>query len=363
MDTSAGEIVFDNDGYCNFCSAAMSQLEVYSRLTSGEKKARLDRIFSEIRKKGKGKKYDSIIGLSGGIDSSYLAYLVKNAGLRPLAIHLDNGWNTELAVKNIHSIVTKLGIDLYTHVIDWNEFRELQRAFIKASVIDLELLSDHAILSLFYKIAGKYRIKYLLGGGNLSTESILPSSWIHSKYDGRNIMDIYKKHGRGLKLKTYPYIGISEYFKIITGIKKVKTFPILDLSEYRKEEAIKLLQEKMDYRPYPHKHSESKITHFYQAYLLTQKFGVDKRRAHLSSMICSRQLTREQALSEMQKPLYDPNALREDIDYFKKKLELTDSEFEDYITSPRMSHNDYKTYDSLIKKFRFWKNNKIKQKQ
>lgn len=354
MDTSASEIVFDDNGNCIFCTGALKRLEEFNKIKPLEKKAKLEHIFNEIKENGKRKKYDSILGLSGGIDSSYLAYLVKNADLRPIAIHLDNGWNTELAVQNIHNIVTKLNLDLITHVIDWDEFREIQRAFIKASVIDLELLSDHAITTLFYRIARKYGIKYILGGGNLATESILPSSWIHSKYDGRNILDIYKKNGRGLKLKTYPHIGLAEYFEIISGMKGVKTFPVLDLSDYRKESAIEILKREVDYRPYPYKHYESKITHFYQAYILPQKFGVDKRRAHLSSMICSNQISREEAMAELDRPLYDSKSLKEDIEYFKKKLELTDREFENFISSPRKSHYDYKTYDALIKKIKIW---------
>jgi N-acetyl sugar amidotransferase len=355
MDTTASEIVFDNNGYCNFCTDALIKLNKYYEIDSVEKRNTLQGIINRIKAEGKGKKYDSIIGLSGGIDSSYLAYVLVKAGLHPIAVHLDNGWNTEFAVQNIHNLVTKLDLDLYTHVVDWNEFKELQRAFIKASVIDLELLSDHAINSLFYKVARKYRIKYLLGGSNLATESILPTSWIHPKYDGLNIMSIYKMHGRGLKIKTYPYIDLVEYLKIIIKVNNFQTFPILDLIDYRKEQAIETLENEIGYKTYPYKHYESRITHFYQAYILPKKFGVDKRRAHLSSLICSNQLNRDQALTNLEEPLYDLKLLMEDIEYFKKKLELTEQEFEDFISAPQRSHYEYRTYASLFKRLRFWK--------
>lgn len=356
MDTSALEIVFDNNGMCNFCTDAIDRIEKLNSKSKNEKINEFNSIIEEIKTSGKNQKYDCLIGLSGGIDSSYLAYILVKAGLRPLAVHLDNGWNTELAVNNIHNLVNSLGIDLYTHVIDWEEFKELQKAFLKASVIDLELLSDHAINAIFYKAARKFGIKYQFMGCNTATESILPASWIHSKADALNIKDIYRKHGSGKKIKTFPFIGLTVFLKSIFSTKHHRRVNvILDLVDYNKEDALRILEQETNYKRYPYKHYESKITSFYQAYILPEKFGVDKRRAHLSSLICSKQLSREQALIELEKPLYDQKSLSEDIEYFIKKLELSKQEFTDYIKSPRRSHYEYKTYKMLIKKLKFWR--------
>jgi N-acetyl sugar amidotransferase len=357
MDTTAKEITFDDNGFCNFCTDALNRLSYFKQMSKIEMDQKFESAIDEIKKVGKGNKYDCLIGLSGGVDSSYLAYLIVKSGLRPLAIHLDNGWNTELAVNNIQNIVNILGIDLYTHVIDWNEFKELQKAFLRASVLDLELLSDNAILVLFNKLGSKFNIKYLLGGGNLATESILPSSWIYNyKTDGLNIRDIYKKFGNGKKLKTYPMISFIDFFLVASGNKyQFKSFPLLDLSNYNKEEALQTLEKEVEYRRYPYKHYESKITQFYQAYILPEKWGIDKRKAHLSSLICNNEITRDEALEELKNPLYKPRELQDDIDYFIKKLELTKEEFDQLMHLPTRGHLEFRSYSKLVKKIKFWK--------
>lgn len=348
MDTSDPKITFNAEGVCNHCHAydwtrASWPLDQYL------KENKLTNVFEEIKKKQKNKKYDCIIGLSGGVDSSYIALLAKEHGLRPLCIHLDNGWNSELATHNIHSIVEKLGFDLFTHVIDWEEFRELQRSFFKAGVIDIELLTDHAIFGVIIELAQKYGIKYILSGANIATESIMPKAWVHRKQDLVNIRDIFSKFGQG-KLKTFPQVSTLKHVFLMYGLG-YKVIKPLNYINFNKAEAKRALIEKLDWRDYGGKHYESVFTKFYQAHILPTKFHVDKRRAHLSSLINSGQITREQALKELEKPLYDPKELKEDMEFVLKKLNFTQEEFNKYISTPPVSHlaykSDQKIYDFM----------------
>jgi N-acetyl sugar amidotransferase len=349
MDTTDPDILFDNNGYCNHCTNAIKKLNEIYFIDSVIKKRRLEEIVEKIKKEGRGKKYDCIIGLSGGVDSSYLAYVVvKELGLHPLAVHLDNGWNSELAVMNIHNIVNELGLDLYTHVIDWEEFKDLQKAYLKASVIDLEVLSDNAIVIAIHRVLKKYSLNYFLIGFNQAAESIMPSSWLYSpKYDSLNIRSIYKKFGSGLKLKTYPLLNFIKYLHY-RFFDKSRSINILDMVHYDKNEAISILEDELDWRNYGGKHYESKITRFYQSYILPQKFGVDKRKAHLSSLICSKQISREEAIFELEEPLYQTEMLREDKEYFLKKLELSEKEFDSIMEQSPIPHFAYGAYNKII---------------
>lgn len=341
MDTTDPEIVFDSNGNCNHCNSAIESLNKVYLKPHNEKEILLNELLANIKTAKGNNKYDCVIGLSGGVDSSYLAYLVKGWGLNPLAIHVDNGWNSELAVQNIENIVKKLDIDLYTFVLDWEEFRDLQLAFIKASVVDLEMLSDNAIVAGVYKYAKKFNVKYFLDGTNLSTESIMPRSWYFSfKLDGLNIKSIYKQHGNGRKLKTYPLLNFIDFLKSIKG-KTLKQASPLNYVEYDKEKAKKLITKELAWQDYGGKHGESRITMFYQNYILPNKFNVDKRKAHLSSLICSGQLTREKALLELKKELYEPSKLSEDYDFFLKKLEFTDAEFKKIMAENPKEHLEY----------------------
>jgi N-acetyl sugar amidotransferase len=351
MDTTDREIIFDQNGFCNHCTQTLLNLK--SNFGDESSNIRqLDDIILNVRKEGKGKKYDCIIGLSGGIDSSYLAYLlVRQYKIRPLAIHVDNGWNADISVSNIHKIVTRLNIDLITHVINWEEFRELQKSFLFASVVDLEMLSDHAIGVVINKLARKHRIKYFLIGSNYQSESILPKSWFYSdKLDSINIMDIYNKHGSGMKIKTFPFLSFREYF--FYGTKYGKYLMPLSFMNYNKEMAKKLLMKELDWQDYGGKHHESFITKFYQTIILPEKFGIDKRRAHLSSLICAGQITRESALNELQKPFVNSSEIRDSILYFCKKMGLTNNEFEIIMSQPRRQHEDFKTYK--LRKEKIW---------
>lgn len=348
MDTSDSEIVFDSQGICNHCRE-------YDRITTRrfflgeEREQRLAELVSRIKEEGRGKEYDCIIGLSGGVDSSYLAMKAVGLGLRPLAVHLDNGWNSELAVGNIERIVKTLRIDLYTHVIDWEEFRDLQLAFLRASVIDIELLTDHAIAASIYHEATRRRIRYFLSGVNLASESVMPRSWYYPyKLDGLNIRAIWRKHGSGRSLKTFPLLGTYKHFNMILG-RTLSTVPFLDYLPYHKDAAKRTLQQEFGWVDYGGKHYESRFTRFYQAYLLPGKFGVDKRRAHLSSLLLSGQITREQGLELLEEPLYRERELAEDKEYVIKKFGLTEGEFERILHLPPRSHLDYHNSSGIMR--------------
>lgn len=353
MDTTDPDIVFDGEGVCNHCKGAEEKLEKITFESTEMRDLDLEKIVNKIKENGKNSQYDCVIGLSGGVDSSYLAYKVKELGLRPLAVHLDNGWNSELAVKNIETIVTKLEIDLFTHVIDWEEFRDLQIAFIKSGVVDLEMLSDNAIVVSVYRIMKKYKIKTFLIGTNIATESIMPNSWFYTpKYDSLNIKHIYKKFGSGRKLKTFPMLNGAEYVNFHYN-KSHNSIALLDYMDYNKPEVLKFLQNKLDYKPYPGKHYESKITRFYQAYILPIKYNIDKRKAHLSSLIVANQIKREEALKELEKPLFKSDLEKEnEIEFFCKKLMISRREFDDIMKAKPKRHHDFKSYFKMHLKLR-----------
>ena len=281
-----------------------------------------------------------------------MAYKAKALGLRPLAVHLDNGWNSELSVANIERIVKKLDIDLFTYVIDWEEFRELQISFFKASVVDIEMLTDHAIAAVIFDIARKYRLRYFLSGYNVATESIMPQSWFYgNKLDGRNIRAIFKTFGGGKGIESFPMLTFSKYILLVYA-KRLKVVPLLNYFSYDKWEAMAVLHEKLGWVYYGGKHYESRFTRFYQAYILPRKFRIDKRRAHLSSLICSGQIRRDEALESISEDLYTPEKLREDKEFVIKKLGMTEVEFEEYMDRPPRSHLDFPNYETMSRLMR-----------
>lgn len=342
MDTTDPDIVFDEHGNCNHCTASIKMLNEVYFIEPGIKKRNLYKAVEQIKKEGKNKKYDCIIGLSGGVDSSYLAYIVvKELGLRPLAVHLDNGWNSELAVKNIETVVNKLKIDLYTHVIDWNEFKALQLSFLRASVIDIELLTDHAIGETIYRLSKKFKLKYFLSGFNCQSETVMPTKWLYPyKMDSLNIQDIYKTHGESRKFRTFKFLNFYEYLTF--GKNKMSLLPILNNIDYQRENALMVLERELEWRNYGNKHEESLFTKFYQGYILPMKFDVDKRKAHVSSLICSNQITRTDALKELELPIL--SNVDQNISYFLKKLDFGREEFENIMRMPTRNHWDYKSY-------------------
>lgn len=343
-DTS---ITFDNNGVCSFCQYYKENEGKVVKLEEEGRRER-EKIVDEIKKAGEGKRYDCILGVSGGVDSTYLALKAKQLGLRPLAVHFDNGWNSELAISNIENIVTKLGLDLHTHVIDWEEFKNLQLAFLRASVIDIEMITDHAILASLYKIAMDNNIKFILSGVNFVTESILPPSWIHNKQDHLHILAINNLFGTR-PLKKFPLLNSFMKFKMQwSGIQSVA---LLNYFPYVKADVKETITRELQWRDYGGKHYESVFTRFYQGYILPEKFGVDKRKAHLSNLICSGQITKEAALAELAKPSYPEELRKTDYEFVLKKLGLTPQEFETIMQLPVKKHTDYPVDADIYQRF------------
>ncbi|MEO7501175.1 MAG: N-acetyl sugar amidotransferase [Gemmatimonadaceae bacterium] len=314
-----------------------------------EGRRQLEEIASQIRDRGKDRSYDCILGLSGGVDSTYVAYLAKQLGLRPLAVHFDNGWNSELAVSNIENIVGRLGFDLFTYVIDWEEFRDLQLAYLKASVVDIEAITDHAIFATLYRLAAKHGINAILSGTNVVTEHVLPPHWIFNKNDHVNIQAIHKEFG-SVPLRTFPFMGlkVKKYYQMVKGIR---SYPILNYVDYNKTAVKRLITEELGWRDYGGKHYESIFTRFYQGYILPAKFGIDKRRAHLSNLIFSGQITKQEALAELAQPIYDPDQLELDRAFVLKKLQLTNEEFAELMSRPPRPHGDFACEQSIYKAY------------
>lgn len=343
LDTNdVSNIQFDARGICNYCQY-YDKLSSSSLYSGEERDRKLSELIKKIKQSGKGKEYDCIIGVSGGVDSTYLAYFVKKLGLRPLAVHLDYGWNSELAVKNIENILQKLEIDLYTYVVDWTEIKDLQLAFLKASVVDIELINDFAILAILHNTAYQKGIVYALNGWNIMTEGgLFPKGWTWSKFDELNIRSIHKKFG-SIKLKTYP--RLSFWMRLYYAfVYKLNSVSILNYTDFNKDEVKKLITKELDWRDYGGKHFESIFTRFYQGYILPRKFKVNKRKFHLSVLICSGQLTKEKALEQMMIDDYPSERQKEDKEFVLKKLELTNEEFEHYMNLPVKNHSDYPTY-------------------
>lgn len=338
LDESIPGIEFDAEGVSNF--ARQAQWRLQNEVFHGDEgRRRLNEWIQKIKGDGRGRDYDCIIGLSGGVDSSYVAIKVIEHGLRPLAIHLDNGWNNEVAVGNIERIIRKLNIDLYTHVVDWAEIRDLQRAYIKASLLDLECVSDHAINTVLFRLARKFGIRHVIHGGNVATESILPRAWGYDKRDGVNVRAVHRRFGT-VPLKTYPSMSPVQLFYYLF-VRKISAFPILNYLDYNKAKAVDELQNQLGWVPYPRKHGENRFTRFFQELYLPRKFGIDKRQAHFSSLIVAGEITREAAISELLKPLYSVDDESDEIEFVAKKLKFSPSELIDLINSPPRRHQDF----------------------
>lgn len=359
MDTTDPEIYFDENGVCNHCLNFENQLKK-NWFPNEEGKKKLDAIINQIKIDGKNKKYDCVIGLSGGVDSSYLAYILRKfyPELRILAVHIDGGWNSELAVHNIENIVKILGIDLYTGVVPWDEMQDLQLAFFKSQLANQDVPQDHAFFATLYDVSVKNNIKYFLTGGNLATESILPSSWGYSASDGTLLKAVHKKFGN-IKLKKYKTFSFFKRKIYYPYIRKFKVVRPLDLLPYDKDDAKKIIMQELNWRDYGGKHHESKFTKFFQAYWLPKKFGYDKRKAHLSSLIVSGQMTRDEALKELKQEIYNEMDLQEDKEFISKKLGISIEEFETIMQQPNKTFLDY---PSDYKKDIFFSNLKKKLK-
>jgi N-acetyl sugar amidotransferase len=344
MDTSDPEIRFDSEGICHHCR--QNQELMHTRVFTGEQgKRRINEVVASVKREGKGKDYDCIIGVSGGVDSTYVAYLVKKFGLRPLAVHLDNGWNSELAVKNIENVLRALDIDLYTHVLDWEEFRDLQLAFLKASTPDSEIPSDHAIVALMRRMARKIGVRYIISGCNVRTETHVPLAWSQGHQDWKYIRSVHQRFG-SVPLRSFPHLNlVALHHTQLTQL----WVDILDYVDYVKRDAMTLLEEELGWRYYGGKHYESIYTRFYQGNILPTKFGYDKRRSHFSSLICAGEMTREDALLELTCAPYPSELQTADREYVVKKLGLTDDEFEAIMQLPPRSYWDYPSYGRLYR--------------
>jgi N-acetyl sugar amidotransferase len=341
MDTTDPAITFDENGVCNHCRYFDAQIRP-QLLPPARRDAKFRETIEEIKKAGRGRKYDCLLGISGGVDSSYLAWLAWKNGLRTLLVHMDNGWDSELAVRNIENLVKTTGFDYYNHVVDWHEFKNLQLAYLRASVIDIEVVTDHAIWALVYQAANKFKLKYILSGGNFVTESIMPQSWYFAKKsDLANLLAIHRKFGRGT-LKSYPMMGLYKirYYQAIRGFKFTD---LLNYVPYSLEGAIATLEREFGWRYYGGKHWESVFTKFYQAYILPTKFNVDKRKTHLSTLVCSGQITRDDALQRLKRGMYTESQFKEEYDYVVKKFGLTSEQFEEIMARPIVPHEAYPT--------------------
>jgi N-acetyl sugar amidotransferase len=352
MDTSVPGIEFDSVGFCNFCRSAVDRLE--RDLYVGPKHAgKLEDLLTAVKESGKGRRYDCLIGVSGGVDSSYTAWLVKRKfGLRPLAVHLDNGWNSELAVQNIERLLKALDIDLYTHVIDWEEFRDLQLSFLKSSIANSEIPTDHGITALLYREAAKNDIKYIINGGNLATEVVMPESWMHDAKDLRLLKSVHRRYG-SRRLRTFPTMSYRRLAWYIL-VRRIRYVGILNYVHYDKEEAAKTLENELGWRRYAAKHFESIYTRFFQGYILPRKFGMDKRKPHYSSLIVSGQMSRADAVRLLDEEPYDAAVAQEDLIYVKKKFGLTDAEFAQIMGSPPRSADDYPNTTRLLRALAPW---------
>ena len=351
MDTTDPDIQFDEHGICNHCSNFETNIR-QNWFPNELGKNMLDQIVSKIKNSGKNNAYDCIIGLSGGVDSSYIAYKAIELGLKPLAVHVDAGWNSELAVKNIENLVKILNIDLYTHVIDWEEMRDLQAAYFRAGVANLDVPQDHAFSAGVYNFADKNKIKYILSGSNYATESILPKAWGYSAMDLRNLMAIHRKYGKR-KLKTFPKLNFIKYHFFYPKIKKISVVRPLNYMPYNRSQAIAILENNVKWRYYGGKHHESRFTKLFQSYYLPTKFGYDKRKAHLSSLIVSGQITRNQAVNELKMPLYDEKELRNDLTFVIKKLGFSDEEFIKILNGPIHSYREYPNNEWIFNLIRY----------
>ena len=340
---------FNEAGVCTYCV----EYDIRFSSIKAKNENSITGILNSLNKLYSKNKYNCITGISGGIDSTYVLHQLKALGLRPLVVHLDNGWNSELSVQNIENAVNKLGFDLYTYVINWDEFRDLQKSYIKANVVDIEALTDHAISAILYKMANTYNLKLIITGENFRTEGRLPEFWVHYKNDLVNIKAIHKAFG-SIPIKTYPRLG---YFRLLyySRFKKISTFPLLDHIPYNKEAAKKIITEELGWRDYGGKHYESVFTRFFQSYILPRKFNIDKRYSHYSTLICSGQINREEALELIKEPIYDSKKTEEDKQYVIKKLGISEKDFDDYINSPRVEHTHYPSILKYVYLYQHWK--------
>ena len=351
MDTTEPEITFDELGVCNHCHT-FADVTSKGWFPNEEGTHRLEKIVEQIKAAGKGREYDCILGLSGGIDSSYLAMKAHKWGIRPLVVHVDAGWNSELSVANIEKIVKHCDFHLYTHVVGWEDMRDLQLAYLRSGIANQDVPQDHIYFASIYHFAIKNGIKYNLSGGNIATEGIFPKAWHGDAMDAINLHAIHRRYGKS-RLKSYSTISFLQYYIWYPFIKGMRTIRPLNYMPFDKAKAVSELEASIGWRSYGCKHGESVFTKFFQNYYLPTKFGYDKRKPHLSSLVVSGQMTREEALLKLEEPLYDQNEIEMDIVYFCKKLRINRVEFDELMAIPVHHYTDFPNWEyryRLLKK-------------
>ena len=350
MDTSDPEISFDEHGQCNHCTSALARLE--DSYFPDERGARqLEQMIQMIKDSGRGKPYDCLIGISGGVDSSWLTYKSKDWGLRPLVFHVDAGWNTEAAEHNIKALVDKLGYNLHIHTVDREEMKDLQRAYLQSGLANQDVPQDHIFFAILFKKAHEMGIKYWLSGINLVSESILPQSWEYSALDSCQLKAIHKQFGK-IALRTYETISFYDYCRFygnIPFLSAVQALSPLNLMPYSTSQAKEILTREVGWKSYGRKHAESIFTRFFQNWYLPQKFGYDKRRPHLSSLIVSGEITREDALGALQEPLYDDESFNRDKAILLEKLGYSEEEWQGIMAIPNKNYTDYPNWQSAMR--------------
>lgn len=349
MDTTDSNITFDENGMCDHCSDFYNNT-LPNWHTDEQGRKELELIVEKIKKDGEGRDFDCIMGMSGGADSSYLLHIaVKEFGLRPLVFHVDGGWNSELAVNNINVMIDKLGLDLYTEVINWEEMKDFQLSYFKSGLASIDIPQDHAFVATLYNFADKHKIKYILNGGNISTECVRnPMEWLYYGTDMALIKDIRKQFGT-IPLKTYPFSSVLRhkiYLRYIRGIEVVKP---LNYAPYIKEDAMDFLNREYGWKPYPQKHFESRFTKFFEGYWLPNKFGYDTRKVQYSSLILTKQMTRKEALEKLSKPAIDPDEAKLDFEYIATKLGISVEELQGYMDAPNKTYKDYNNQENMFK--------------
>lgn len=348
MDTTDPEIQFDDAGVSSYVPYyERSIAPVVDPAQAGDRMPELEVLVDRIKADGAGKPYDCIIGISGGVDSTYLTLQAVNLGLRPLCVHFDSGWNSELAVDNIHNLVTNLGLDLYTQVVDWREMRDLQLAYLRSGIANADTPTDHAFGYVAFHQAQKYGIKHILSGSNFVSESILPGAWEYTSDDAKLLKAIHRKFG-SVRLKTYPVMSSfmrTLWFPFARGIK---THPILNYMPYHYAEAKKTIVEKVGWRDYGGKHYESVFTRWFQGYYLPTRFGFDKRIAHYSSLILSGEMTRDEALTLLDSPNYPDELRTQDHEFMAKKLGISVAELDQIVASPPKHYTDYPNSEKSV---------------
>lgn len=347
MDTSDSRIVFDERGVCDHCNSFFRYI-LPNWHTDERGQEALQVLVKKIKRAGEGKEFDCIIGMSGGIDSSYLTYMAKEKlHLRPLVFHVDAGWNSQVAVNNIERLVDNLGFDLYTEVIDWEEMRDLQLAFFKAGVPHIDSPQDHAFFATMYKFAEKHNVSYILTGANLSTECVhMPLEWMYYQSDCVQLRDIHRRFGTS-PLHSFPTTSILRHKLFLPFVKGIKVARPLNYMPYMKKDAIKLLIEKFGWQAYSEKHYESRFTKFYEGYWLPKKFGFDTRRVTYSSMILTKQMTREEALEKLEHPPIDEATVAQEFEYVATKLGISVEDLRNFFNAPNKTYKDYRSQEFL----------------